>query len=343
MSLNRSRARTMAAIVLFASGIGVSAADVTIEERIAVEGTGLMSMASMQGTARTSISNHRARVENNLRMHSGFMRMLMRSAGETTEIVRLDDGAIYVLDMKKQRYHETSVVARSAELARASAAQQGNPVAFDDSQCDWSEPKLTVNRSGAKVVFAGLSAAPLSIVARQSCKDRRTGAVCDIALSFEGWIAASSGGAREALQFRSAYAQQLGLADDTRAGSLFGRYKQPWVLISAEVRKIKGFPVKTRFALGLGGGSCTGPPASGAGVSGAPSPGALASRMMGVFGRKKAPPEDTAAAVSAEPVPDALSGMVVPLRMTSELYSIVSEPLSASTFEVPAGFKRVAK
>ncbi len=342
MSTNRSRARVLVAIVLFASGIGVSEADVTVQERITVEGTGLMSIASMQGTSTTSISNKRARVENNLRMHSGFMRMLARGAGETTEIVRLDDDTIYVLDMKKKRYQETSVAARSAELAKASAAQQGNPIAFDDSQCDWSEPKLTVGKSGARVVLAGLSAAPLSIVARQSCKDRRTGAVCDIALSFEGWIAPSSAEAREALQFRAAYAQQLGLGSDARAESLFGRYKRPWGLMAEEIRKLKGFPVKTRFALGLGGANCSGPAAAGGGPSGAPSPSALARQMVGLFGRKKASPDDSAAA-SAEPAPEALAGMVVLLRVTSELESIAGGPLKASTFEVPAGFKKTAR
>jgi hypothetical protein len=342
MSTDRSCTGVLVATTLLASGIGVCDADVTLQERITVEGTGLMSIAGMQGTSTTSIAGKHARVESNMKMASGFMRMLARGAGQTTEIVRLDDDTIYVLDMKKKRYQETSVAARSAELAKASVAQQGNPIAFDDSQCDWSEPKLTVDRSGAKVVLAGLSAAPLSIVARQSCKDRRTGAVCDIALSFEGWIAPSSAAAGEALQFRAAYARELGLGTDSRAESLLSRYKRPWGLMADEIRKLKGFPVKTRFALGLGGENCSGPASAGGGGSGAPSPSALASRMVGFFGRKKSSPDESAP-VPTQPGPEALAGMIVPLRVTSEIESIGGGPLNTSTFEVPADFKKTTR
>lgn len=338
---------------LFASNIRVVKADITIQERIAVEGSGLMSVASMSGTSTTSISGKRARMQNDLRMQSGFLRMLARGAGQTTEIVRLDDGTIYVLEPSKRRYRQTSVAARRAELAKAMAqagqAQQANPMAFDDSQCDWSEPKLTVTRPGEKVTFAGLSAAQVSIVASQSCKDRRSAAVCDIALSFEEWVAAGSApGAQEALQFRTAYAEQMGIANQgrdvvDRAELLFGRYKRAWSMVADEIRKVKGFPVKTRFALGLGGPGCHGPAGgAGAGTSGGPSPAALAGQIAGLFGRKKVPADDPGV-VSSDQEPSALASMVVPLRVTSELLSITGDPLTASTFEVPAGFKESAQ
>ena len=40
-------------------------------------------------------------------------------------------------------------------------------------------------------------------------------------------------------------------------------------------------------------------------------------------------------------IPAGAGGEVVPIRVTSELYSIDGAPLSASTFEVPADFKKV--
>jgi hypothetical protein len=352
MSTMRVEAGIALATVLFTLGMRAALADVTIQEHVAVEGSGLMSMASMSGTLTTSISGKRALVQNDMRMRSGFIRMLARGAGQTTEIVRLDDGTIYVLDTKKKRYQQTSVAVRRAELAKAtvpaSQAQQANPMAFDDSQCDWSEPKLTLAKSAPKATFAGLSATPVSMVARQSCKDRRTAAVCDIALSFEEWVTPSSGGAQEALQFRTAYSEQMGLANPggdaaDRAEVLFGRYKRPWSMLADEIRKVKGFPVKTRFALGLGGPGCNGPTGgAGTDASSAPSPSALAGQLAGLFGRKKAPSDDPAAA-SSEEAPPALAGMAVPLRVTSELSSITTESLSASTFEVPAGFKESAR
>jgi hypothetical protein len=344
MSTLRSTASLALAAFLCAADMRVALADVTIQEQVAVQGSGLMSMAAMSGTVTTSISGKRALMQNDMRLHSGFVRMLARGAGQTTEIVRLDDGTIYVLDTKKKRYQQTSVAVRRAELAKAqlSQAQQSNPIAFDDSQCDWSEPKLSVVKSGPKATFGGLNAAPVSIVARQSCKDRRTAAVCDIALSFEEWVAPAAAGAQEALQFRIAYAEQMGMAnagrDATgRAEALFGRYKLAWSMLADEIRKVKGFPVKTRFALGLGGTGCNGP-SGGAAESSAASPGAFAGQLAGLFGRKQAPPDDPAVAASQD-VPSALRDMVVPLRVSSELSSITTDALSASTFEVPAGFK----
>jgi hypothetical protein len=352
MSKKRAGAGLVLVLTLVMFSMREAAADVTIQERIAVEGSGLMSMASMSGTSTTSISGKRARMENDMRMHSGFVRMLARGVGQTTEIVRLDDGTIYVLDPKKKRYRQTSVAVRRAELAKATVqatqAQQANPMAFDDSQCDWSEPKLTVGKSGAAGTFGGLSGKPVSIVARQSCKDRRSAAVCDIALSFEEWVTAGSGSTQEVLQFRTAYAEQMGIANQgrdavERAEVLFGRYQRAWAMVADELRKVKGFPVKTRFALGLGGPGCNGPAGGGgAGTSTAPSPGALAGQIVGLFGRKKAPPDDPTT-VSSDAAPAALSGMVVPLSVTSELLAITSDPLSASRFEAPAGFKRTAE
>jgi hypothetical protein len=230
-------------------------------------------------------------------------------------------------------------------MEQASQAQQSSPIAFDDSQCDWSPPQLTLDKNGAKTTIAGLSAAPVSILVKQSCKHRQTGAVCEVALSFEGWVAPISPGAQEAQQFWAAYAQQMGFADqgsDTveRARPFFGRYKDAWVMVGNEIRKIEGFAIKTQFALGLGGNGCNGP-ADGAGASASdtPSPAAIANQIAGMFGRNKAPPDDpgTGASISAS---GALSGMMVPLRMTSELSSIVSGPVSPGTFEVPAGFKK---
>ncbi|MEJ1963469.1 MAG: hypothetical protein WDO56_18690 [Gammaproteobacteria bacterium] len=347
MSTNSAGVMLLFATSLLVCGVGIAEADVTIQEKIAVEGSGLMSMASMSGTSTTSISGKHARMESDLRLQSGFARMFARGAGQSTEIVRLDDDTIYELDPKKKRYRETSLAARRAELAealeQATQAQQANPTAFDDSQCDWSEPKVKVDKAGAKQSIAGLSAAPVSIVARQSCKDRKSGAVCEIALSLEEWMAPGSGAAQDVLQFRTAFAQQMGIGNAqrdvvARAEILFGRYQQAWSLVANEMRGVKGFPVKTSFAFGLGGASCNG--GAGAGSAGAPSPAAVASQIFGAFGRKKAPQDDAGSTASA-PAPAGMSGMVVPIRVTSELDSINSEPLSASTFEVPADFKKI--
>ena len=348
-----SRARAAAGLVLatgiLACDVDAARADVTIQEHIVVEGSGLMSMAGMSGTSTTSISGKRARIENDMRMQSGFARVLVRGAGQNSEIVQLDADTIYELDMKKKRYRRSSLAARRDQLAKSieqtGQAQRANPIAFDDSQCDWLEPKATVLRTGAKATIAGLNAEPLGVVVRQSCRDRRSGEVCDIALSVEEWVASGSAGGREALQFRTAYAQQMGISNQGRevvgrAEAMFGRYRQAWSLVANELRDVKGFPVRTNISFGLGGASCKSAAgrASGAGGASALSPGALTGRLAGLFGRKKSSEQAPATAA-----PAGLSDMTVPLRLTSELISIGGEHLGADTFEVPAGFKNVTQ
>jgi len=61
VSANRIGAGLLLATARFASGIGAAEADVMIQERVAIEGRGLMSVASMSGTSTTSISGKRAR------------------------------------------------------------------------------------------------------------------------------------------------------------------------------------------------------------------------------------------------------------------------------------------
>lgn len=73
-------------------------ADVTIQERVAISGAGLMRMANMNGTTTTRISGQRARTESELRFESGVMRTFARGAGESTEIVRLDQDKLYSVD-----------------------------------------------------------------------------------------------------------------------------------------------------------------------------------------------------------------------------------------------------
>lgn len=348
MSAGRTAAALVLATVIFAC-VEVAEADVTIQEHIVVEGSGLMSVAAMSGTSTTSISGKRARIENDMRMQSGFARMLVRGAGQNVEIVQLDEDLIYELDVKKKRYRESSLAARRDQLAtsieQTSQAQRGSPIAFDDSQCDWLEPKATVLRTGAKSTIAGLEAEPLTVVVRQSCKDRRNGELCDIALSLEEWVAPGSAAGREALQFRTAYAQLMGNSNqgreaDGRAEAMFGRYKQAWSLVASELRNVKGFPVRTKISLGLGGASCKGATgsASGAGGTSAFSPGALTGQLAGIFGKKK-----SSEAAPATTAPAGLTDMSIPVRLSSELISINGQPLGADTFEVPAGFKKVTQ
>jgi len=343
--------------------LDVAHADVTIKERVAVEGTGIMSVANMSGTTTSSISGKRSRTDSDMQMESRLVRMFARGVGQNTEIVRLDDDKVYKLNVKKKQYTETSLaelraqLAQAAEQSKQAQEKQPSPAGIDESQCEWSEPKVDVNKTGAKATIAGFDSNQVTIVVRQSCKDRKTGSVCDIALSLDEWVAPSFEGSDEALKFHQAYAQQMGLTNGgrevtERAEALFGRYKGAWAKVADKMRDVKGYPVKSTFAFGFGGqqcqnsasgGSTSASEESGSRSTAAQTPGGLAGQIAGsIFGRKKKQPAAESAA-PATPAPAAMNGMVTPVTVSAELISISKDALSASTFEVPPGFKKVAE
>lgn len=366
--MNPKWARSGLVALCTAAGLTFQAAhaDVVIQEKISVEGIGLMRMMNMSGTTTTSISGKRARMDTDMQMQNRMVRMFARGAGQTSEIIRLDEDKVYELNVKRKVYTETSLAEQRAELAKAmeqaqqAQAQQPSPTGMDESECEWTEPTVDVKKTGAKGTFAGYSAEQVLISTSQSCKDKKTGAVCELSLSLDQWIAPDFEGEKEALGFHEAYAKQMGLTAAgsrdfaQRAETLFGRYEGAWKQIAAKMRDVKGYPVKSTFAMSFGGPQCQqaqaaseesndtgGNPAASAigGIGGIA--GEVGGRIAGsIFNRRKKEAADASAQqASAETV--AANGMITPLRITSELVSISKAPIPASTFEVPAGFKKV--
>ena len=353
----------------------VAYADVTVENRVAVTGVGLMSAGNMSGTTKTTISGERSRTDSDIQLQSRIVRMLAHgSVGPTAEIVRLDADKIDRLDLNKKQYTEQTFEELRAHLQQAldkaqdnkdPGAQEGQKP-MDDSKCEWLDPKVDVRRSGEKATYAGYAAERLTITASQPCKDKETGAICEVALSLDEWLAPSLGANTEAEKFRRAYAQKMGLdltsghggyggsGDiNQRAQAMFGRYQGIWSQISAKTKDLKGYPVKTTFAFAFGGEQCKNAqqPAqqsSDNSTSSTPTtPGGLAGQVAGklgsMFHRKKddsqaAPATtDPAAPAAAPALPD---GLIPLLTMNSELVSISTAGVSADLFEVPADFKK---
>ena len=73
----------------------VALADVTVQQKISVEGAGLMSAGNMSGTTKTAISGQRSRTDSDIQLQSRLVRMLAhRAVGPTAEIVSLDQDKI---------------------------------------------------------------------------------------------------------------------------------------------------------------------------------------------------------------------------------------------------------
>lgn len=229
----------------------------------------------------------------------------------------------------------------------AQASQQQATSGVDDTQCEWSEPKSDVKRTGEKATLAGYQAERVVVTATQSCKDKESGQVCDFGLVLDQWVAPGFEASAEAQEYQRAFAEKLGLNASTsrdfseRAQSMFGRYQGLWSEVATKMRDVKGYPVKLSFGLGVGGPQCqstqqtqaAGGPASPPSIGGA-----LGGALGGMFGKKKAAPETEA---STPPV--VLPGGLMSLMgMSLELVSVSRDSVDAQSFELPAGYKKVA-
>ena len=330
-------------------------ADVTIEERMSVSGAGMMKMANMSGTTTTMISGQRARTDSNLQFESGLVRTFARGLGQSTEIVRLDQDKMYSVDNRKKTYTETTFAERRAQMQEAmdkmreaQASQQEATSGVDDSQCEWSDPKADVKRTGEKATIAGYAAERVTVTATQSCKDKETGQVCDFGLVMDQWVAPGFEASAETLAYQRAFAEKLGLSASgsrdfaERAQSMFGRYQGLWGEVANKMRDVKGYPVKLTFGLGVGGPQCQS--AQQTQASGGPSSppsigGALGGALGGMFGRKK---EAAAPQPEATPPVQLPGGMLSLMSMTNELVSVNSNAVDPQSFEPPASYKKVA-
>jgi hypothetical protein len=362
-------AAAAAALTFIAS---VALADVTVENRIAVTGTGIMSAGNMSGTTKTTISGERSRTDSDIQLQSKVVRMFAHGAvGPTAEIVRLDQDKIDHLDLNRKQYTEQTFEEMRARLQKVLDKTQDSQgpgedhrgqdtqKPMDDSKCEWLDPKVDVQRSGEKATYAGFEAERLTITASQPCKDKETGAICEVALSLDEWLAPGFSANTEAEKFHRAYAQKIGLDLTTgrggfgggdinqRAQSMFGRYQGIWSEIIAKTKDVKGYPVKTSFAFAFGGPQCKNVQSQQQQDSGsdtAATPGGLAGQVAGklgsMFHRKKDDSQAATDPAAPAPAPALPAGLVPLITMTSELVSVSTAGVGADLFEVPADFKK---
>jgi hypothetical protein len=354
---NAFRSRFLSCCV---AGVLVSAAaqaDVTMQEKMNLSGAGMMKMANMSGTTTTTISGSKARTESNMQFESGLMRTFARGAGGPhVEIVRLDEDKIFSLNPAKKTYTETTFAERRAmmqqamdQMNKSQAQQQQATSGVDESECEWSDPKSEVKRTGEKVLIAGFQAEHVTVSASQSCTNKKTGDVCDFGLALDQWIAPGFEASSETKAYQQAYAEKLGLGSAAsrdfaeRAQSTFGRYKGLWAELGKRMAEVpvKGYAVKSGFSLGVGGPQCKS--AQQQQAQGAPQAqpgglgGALGGALGGMFGKKK---KEEAAQQEAAPPPTMAGGLMPLMSMGTELVSITRDAVAPTSFEVPGDYKK---
>lgn len=347
----------------------VARADVTIKQRMQMEGGGLMAMMNMSGETVTTISGDRARTESDLRMESRLMRMF--GGGRTAEIVRLDEGKLYHLDLRKKTFSEMSMAEQKAameksmeQMRKAQQSQKQGTSGVDESDCQWSEPTATVQRSGETQTIAGARAERTIVTATQSCKNPKTGQVCDFHLILDQWMAPDLKASDEVSSYYRNYTKKLGLdvADapdfSQRLESMFGGYQGIWKEISEKMQQSKGYPVRSTVSLALGGPQCdSAQQAQTKQTQSSPGIGkAVGGALGGAFGRFLGGRRDKAAEEAKEAkeakeaekqtVAQSSGDSVLPkdtiklMSISTELVSMSRDKVGPETFEVPAGFRK---
>jgi len=345
--------------------ISLAQADITIERSTSIEGVGAMALVSSSGTSRTIISGDKSRTDSDTKMQSKIVGFLAKNAaGPSAEIVLLDQDKLYHLNIAKKEYTETTFEQLRAQMQKASDQMAANedkskgaqaPSAVDQSKCKWLPAKVNVDKTGQKAQFAGYDAERVTITASQPCQDKETGAICEVALVLDQWIAADFTESAEVRKFYTAYAQKMGLdpanSQDiaAKAKALFSQYQGIWTEIASKMQNVKGYPVRSSFTLALGGAQCKDSNAqqtqSDSGSDSIRSPGdlagAMAGKLGGLFQKKKSDAPAAAAQPNPAVTPVALPpGDVALMTVSSQLTSVSTASASADAFVVPADFKR---
>lgn len=354
-------------------------ADVVTEKTITLDGLAGFSLLAMSGTSTQSLTGDRMRTDSNIQFKSKLLNMIGGKGGNTSQIVRLDQGVVYDLHHADRKYTEMTfeqmraqmqqAMQQMEEASRQQAAAQQQQLPVDTESCQMSEPVVEARSTGEHATIAGYDAERASISLKQSCTDPKTQKTCDMVWSIDNWLTQSSPGGEEARSFALAYANRLGLdaesiqAMQNRMQGAYSQYKSVWTEVMKKAAEFKGYPLKTTMQISIGGPQCTTESgnqiasdpsfaeAGGAAVGGSvgnavggSAVGALASKigasLMGKF-KKKDKPAEGAPAAAAAGGEAAASGMVNLFRLTTETTAIHEGAIAPATFEVPAGYKRV--
>jgi hypothetical protein len=342
----------LAPVSLALSLTSAATADVMIEQKMAIQG--VVSLANMTSHTTTYIAGQRSRTDSSMKMDSGLVRMFVRG-GDATQIVQLDTDTVYELDLEKKQYTQTSLTAHREQMKKAldqqkqaQASQQQQAAGVDESQCAWTSPKSSVTKTGEAATIAGFETTRTTIAASQTCVDKSDPAnECEFRLTLDQWLASGFPPEQEAMKYYEAYAKGMGLDAygsnfAERAESMFGHYGGIWSELLSKMKDVHGHPLKSSFALAIGGPQCTSSAKASDSGQSAEKPSvtsSVGSALGGLFGKKKPAAETESATATATPVanPD---GLVQMLSITTETVSANQDPVDAQQFEVPAGFKQ---
>ncbi len=336
-------------------------ADVTIEQKFRNAGFGPHHIGALEGTTRTSISGERSYTGSDSKFTGKFLGHMMGEQ-QTAQIVRLDRELIWEMRPKKRVYSEITfeqmrkqweeaMAKADEEMARAKSEGKEQP--SEESDIEWSEPKIDVQRTGKKDTIAGFDAEEVLLTAKTTGTNKKTGEMCDVTWGMDLWNAASTPAQQEMVAFYSEYAKKLGFdrAQTERVGrqamAMFAAYGDAFEKLQKEIEKVGSANLRSTLTLDVAG-NCGATPAEPMGAEGGGSgsgesanPLAGAKKVFGKlgFGRKKKAQQEPAP--EEAPAPQGGAAPRTLFELTTETVSISTSSVPGSLFDVPADYKKV--
>jgi len=283
--MKKSLAPTVLAMVF----AGATAhADVTIQDQTTLNIA--IIKAHMSSTKR--IADDKKRTDSEFTCE-GFMSMLC-GKNEGLEIIRLDESLTLHGDAKKKTYTSTpfptpeqrkaaeeKVQAEMEKLKSCPSPVPTNSPNVDTSKCELTPPTTSVTNPGDTASFAGHSAHHTIMTMTQSCANKDTGDSCDMAYTFDLWLANDDIPEMATRQtFDQNYMHKLGL--DTAGGitalpaslsQFLAPYKDAMKKMATDAGSLKGYPLKSSFRFAIGGPHCAASKNAGNGGAGGGSGG----------------------------------------------------------------------
>ncbi|MEA3149640.1 MAG: hypothetical protein QOD56_579 [Gammaproteobacteria bacterium] len=263
---------TLKSAALFTVGLaaqcpcGPARADVTIQQQTTIHAF----VVRARGTTTDRVAGDKQRNEREFSC-DGVMSMFCGHK-KSVDIVRVDRGLTWTVDLKKKRYTETPMPTpeevralrehRQAMLDKLKSCPQAKaaPSSVDTSKCEMSPPVIAVNKTHDVSNIIGHSAQRTNVSMTQSCKVKDSGDVCSMTYSFDVWLTQDElPGIKDRMSFDQAYQRKLGESapfNTDEMAPVLAPYADSLQQLKAKAADFKGYPLKTTFRFAVGGVRC---------------------------------------------------------------------------------------
>ena len=327
-------------------------ADFTYQETSTITGGMMMSMMKVVGAFSKQA---REPIQATIAVQGDKM---MHRTSNSASVIDLASGTITHIDFQKKQYSVMTFEEMNQMMEQMAQKMQKRDKG-DKGDKGEMKFKVSAKATGNSKQVAGFEAKEMIMKMEMEMeatdKDSGQSQKGGMTVTTDMWIAPGVPGYREVRDFYKRMAERINW---TPGGNMFmsdPKVSQGMAEVNKEVARLDGMPVQQFISMGIAGQ----PGASGAPADGSAPPaqqqpqverpsvggalgGALGGRLgLGGLGRKKpadqpaAPANAPAAGGQAPGAPGSL------LEMTTELSSFSSNPVDASLFAVPAGFKKV--